>query len=210
MLLPASLEKAVWRELHALTVKAVSQNTTGGPPALQNVGDEQAFDLWVGGLVTNKAKLVDTTESVFHIPATMLTEPSQRTYEDGVSFAEGNELHLRKAISTYHRELGDNLDRAEMRNQRQRVQGKATFQFWTDVERRVSDLLAVAENPTVLGVDKSWHKTDWGRTVWRLTLVAFDRACPRETARQIRAYALGRKALFAAPTQQQAEEETEP
>lgn len=209
VVLPASLEKAVWRELHALTVKAVGQDTNGGPAALQNVADEEAFDLWVGGLVTNKGKLVDTTVSAFHIPAAMLTEPSQRTYEKGVKFAEATELRLRKAVSTYHRELGNNLDRGEMREQRQRVQSKATFQFWTDVERRVSDLLAVAENPALLGLDKSWHKTDWGRAVWRAALAAFERACPHETARQIRAYALGRKALFAAPAQQQAQEETE-
>lgn len=209
VVLPASMEKAVWRELHALTVKAVNQHTNGGPPALQNVGDEQAFDLWVGGLVTNKAKLVDTTESVFHIPATMLTEPSQRTYEQGVKFAEDNEWGLHRAISVYHKELGDDLDRSEMRTQRKLVQGKATFQFWTDVEQHVTDLLAVAQEPALLRLERSWHKTDWGRAVLRAAFAAFDRACPHETARQIRAYALGRRTLFAAPTQQQAEEETE-
>jgi CRISPR system Cascade subunit CasA len=203
----ASLERAPWRELHSLTVKTISQNTNGGPLALQNLAGDTPFDLWVGGLAADQAKLLDTVESVFHVPAAMLTDAGQRTYEEGVRLAQDIEFRLRRAISTYHRELGDNLDRAEMRERRQRVQNKAMFHFWTDAERRVSDLLAVAENPALLGLNKSWRKTDWGWAVWRAALAAFERACPHETARQIRAYALGRKALFVVPTQPQAEEE---
>ena len=37
VILPASVEKAAWRELHALTVIAVDKNSNGGPAALQNV-----------------------------------------------------------------------------------------------------------------------------------------------------------------------------
>lgn len=207
-LLRASLEKAPWRELHSLTVKTISQNTNGGPLVLQNLAGDAPFDLWAGGLVADQAKPLDTVESVFHVPAAMLTDAGQRTYEDGVGLAQDIEFRLRRAVSVYRKELGGNLDRGEMREQRQRVQSKATLQFWTDVERRVSDLLAVAENHALLGLDRSWHKTDWGRAVWRASLAAFERTCPHETARQIRAYALGRKALFAAPIQQQAEEET--
>jgi len=211
VVLNASLDKAPWRELHSLTIKSIAQNTNGGPAMLLNLTGDQPFDLWVGGAIPNsKGGVVDEViESMFHVPAAMLTEPSQRTYEQGAKFAEAAELRLRKAVSTYHREIGDNLDRAEMRKQRGRVQSKATFQFWTDVEWRVSDLLAVAEEPALLGLDKSWHKTDWGRAAWRAAVAAFERACPHETTRQIRAYTLGRRALFETPAQQHAEEETE-
>ena len=71
-LIRASVEKAAWRELHALTVKAAGDYGIGGPAALANVLGEKAFDIWVGGLVASRAKLVDTTESVFHVPAAML------------------------------------------------------------------------------------------------------------------------------------------
>lgn len=209
VVLRASLDRSPWRELHSLTVKTISQNTNGGPLALQNISGDQPFDLWVGGLVADQAKLLDTLESVFHVPAAMLTDPGQQIYEDGVGLAQDLEFRLRRAVSIYHKELGDNLDRAEMREQRRRVQSKATFQYWTDAERCVSDLLAVVENPTVLGLDKAWHKTDWGKATWRAALAAFDRACPYETARQIRAYALGRQALFATPANRQPAKESE-
>ncbi len=206
--LRASLDKAAWRELHSLTVKAISQVSNGGPLALQNVSDDEPFDLWVGGFVADQAKLVDTLESVFHVPATMLHDPNQRTYEAGVKHAEDVEFRLRRAVSVYHKELGDNLDRAEMRERRQQVQSKAAFQFWTDVERHVSDLLAVADDLAMLGLDNSWRKTAWGQSVRRAAHAAYERACSHETSRQIRAYALGLKTLLPAPTGQ-AEVETE-
>lgn len=207
--LRSSLDRAPWRELHSLTVKTVSQNSNGGPMALQNVLANQEFDLWVGGLVADQAKLLDSVESVLHIPAAMLTEPSQKAYEQGVTFAKDTEFRLRRAVSVYHKELGDNLGRPEMREQRQRMQSKATFQFWTDAERHVNDLLIVAESPALLGPDGAWHKTEWGKALWRAVRTSFDLACPHGTARQIRAYTLGRQALSAPPADRQTKKETE-
>jgi len=208
VVLRASIEEAPWRELYALTVKAVSQKP-GGPVALQNISeDEQAFDLWVGGLVANKAKPVDTAESVFHIPAAMLKEMSQRVYEMGVGFAKTTEFRVKRAVSIYHKELGDDLGRPEMKNRRQQIQGNATAQFWTDIEQAVSRLLEVAAAPKSVGLKFEWHKTVWGQFVWRAALAAYERACPHETSRQLCAYALGLKTFFAAPAKH-AEVETE-
>jgi CRISPR system Cascade subunit CasA len=202
VVLQTSIEKSAWRELHALTVKAISQNSNGGPAALQNISGDEAFDLWVGGLVANKAKPVDTTEAVFHIPATMLRETSQMAYEEGVKWAEGTEFRVMRAVSAYHKELGDNLDRPEMRNRRHQIQTNAAPQFWTDIESGVPGLLEVAAHPESLGLNREWHKTQWGHFVWRAACAAYERSCPHETPRQIRAYALGLKALWAAPIQQ--------
>jgi CRISPR system Cascade subunit CasA len=199
VVLQASTEKAAWRELHALTVKGVSQDTNGGPAALQNISDEEAFDLWVGGLVANQAKPVDTTESVFHIPAAMLTETSQKAYEGGVRLAEHIEFQVMRAVSVYHKELGDNLDRPEMKNRRYQVQGKAAAQFWTDIEYAVPRLLEVAAAPWSLDLNADWHKTAWGQSVFRAARMAYERACPHATPRQIRAYAMGLKTLFSTP-----------
>jgi CRISPR system Cascade subunit CasA len=199
VVLRVSMDKAPWRELHALTVKAVSQASNGGPAALQNISDREAFDLWVGGLVCKQAKPLDTIESVFHVPAAMLAETSQMAYEKGVSWAEGAWYRVRRAVSVYHRELGDNLDRPEMKHRRQRIQSNAAAQFWTDIESAVSSLLEIAVAPEALGLTVEWHKTAWGKSTRRAASVAYEIACPHETPRQIRAYALGLKQLFAAP-----------
>jgi CRISPR system Cascade subunit CasA len=197
--LGVSLDRAPWRELSALAVRRVGRDTNGGPLALQNLPENQPFDLWVGGLVADKAKLLDTVEAVFHVPAGMLTETGQRVYEDGVQHASDMEFRLRRAISTYHKELGNNLDRAEMLDQRKRIQTKATFQFWTDVERGVPQLFEVVASPENWPAKDAWSQTIWGKAVWTATNRALDVACARETPRQLRAFTLARQALFRSP-----------
>ncbi len=121
---------------------------------------------------------------------------------------ETTEFRVRRAVSVYHRELGDNLDRPEMKNRRRQIQSNAAAQFWTDIESAVPHLLEVAAAPESLGLKSEWHKTAWGQSVWRAARTAYERACPHETPRQIRAYALGLKTLFDAPAEH-AEVETE-
>ena len=204
VVLSGSLDRGLWRELHSLTVKGASQSTPGGPPALQNVSGEKELDLGVGSLVDDKAKPLDTTESVFHVPSAMLTDASQRIYEDGVKHADNVAFLVKRAVSVCHKELGDDLDRREMRDRRQRIQEKATSQFWTDIEQEVSRLLEVVAAPESLGLHAEWHWTPWGQCVGRAAHAAYESACPRETPRQIRAYVLGRRALFAAPVEEPA------
>ena len=128
--------------------------------------------------------------------------PRQMVYEEGVTLANVVEFQVRKSVSVYHRELGDNLDRPEMRNRRQQIQGNATAQFWTDIESAVPGLLEVAARPESLSLDHQWHGTVWGRSVWHAARAAYERSCPHETPRQIRAYAIGLKTLIVAPAQQ--------
>lgn len=213
--LGASLDRALWRELYSLTVKRIGPEI-GGPLALKNLVDlpaDAAFDLWIGALVTDKGKaalVLDTIESVFHVPGCMLGDDgnAQRIYENGVRWAEQTEQRVKQAVSAYRKELGDNLDRPEMRNRRQQIQSSAAAQFWTDIEQAVPRLMEVAYAPESLGLNSEWHKTAWGQSVWRAARAAYEHACPHGTPRQIRAYALGLQTLFAAPAEQ-AEVETE-
>jgi hypothetical protein len=60
---------------------------------------------------------------------------------------------MKRAVSAYHKELGDNLDRPEMKNRRQQVQSNAAGQFWTDIERAVPRLMEVAAAPREPGAE---------------------------------------------------------
>ena len=106
-----------------------------------------------------------------------------------------------RAVAVYHKELGDKLDRPEMKTRRQQIQSNAGARFWTEVEQALPHLLGVAEKPEKLGQPPEWHKTDWGKAVSSAMRAAVERACPHETPRQIRAYALGLKTLFTAPAE---------
>lgn len=196
----ASLEKSLWRELHALTVIGAEKDGNGGPLALRNLPGDKDFDLWAGGLIAaGNGKLIDTVESVFHVPSAMLNEPSQKVYEEGVQLAERVGSRLRRAVSAYHKELGDNLDRSEMRTRRNRIQAKATSRFWTEIENAVPQLLVIAEQPSALGLKGQWGSTEWSKGIWRTARRAYEHACPNGTPRQMRAYSLGLKVLFTSP-----------
>lgn len=212
VVLSGSVERAPWRELHALTVKATSQTTNGGPAALEHISNEKTFDLWVGAFLANKAKPIDTTESVFCIPGAMLWDPAQNAYEKGVRLAENASYKVMRGVSVYHKELGDSLDRPEAKNRRRQIQYNAVSRFWTDIEMSVSLLMQVASGDTYPGTDDDWHNTSWGQAVWRAARAAYEHACHRETTRQIRAHALGLNAMFAASAenpQKETEEEVE-
>jgi CRISPR system Cascade subunit CasA len=70
ILFRAELDKAIWRELHALSI-ARTKDSVGGALALANLPENEACDLWIGAFVTDKAQILDTLESVCHLPAGM-------------------------------------------------------------------------------------------------------------------------------------------
>ena len=213
-LLRASIEKAAWRELHALTVKAISQDSNGGPAALVNAPDEGAFDLWVGGLVAEQG------QAGGHHRVGLPSCPRRdagRTEPEGIRkgrAARGSDVLSRQAgrLGLSPGSWETSWTDPELKNRRQQIQNKAGAQFWTDVEVSVPRLLEVAADLSSLGLNEEWHKTAWGQAVWRAARKAYERACPHETPRQIRAYALGLRELAAAPggrPEDEAEKEAE-
>jgi CRISPR system Cascade subunit CasA len=200
--LGASLDKAPWRELHALTVKSAFMKDAGGPLALNNLAGDQPFDLWVGALVADKAKVLDTVEGVYHVPATMLASTGQQRYADGVQFAEQTAWALKRAVTRYHAEIGDKLDRPDARNRRDALQNKATFQFWTQVERELPLLLAAVQSADPLPDATAWRRSRWGRIVSQAARLAYETACPHETGRQLQAFVKGLAVLFPNSTNQ--------
>jgi CRISPR system Cascade subunit CasA len=196
--LRASLERALWRELSAITVKTLDATSNGGPLALNHLSREEAFDLWVGGLVASEAKVLDVVEAVFHVPAAMLQTTGQQCYEKGVKFAEDAAGNLGQAVAAYHRALGDSLDRGEARGRRDALRSKAAFQFWTQAERDVPLLLAAVASENRPADAASWAQSDWGRAIHSFAREAYELACPRQTARQMQAFVSGLAVLFPA------------
>ena len=194
--LGASLDKAPWRELHALAVQSAFMKDAGGPAALNNLAGDQAFDLWVGALVADKAKVLDTVEGVYHVPATMLASTGQQRYADGVQLAEQTAWALKRAVTRYHAEIGDKLDRPDARNRRNALQNKATFQFWTQAERELPLLLAAVQSADPLPDATAWRRSGWGQTVNHAARLAYETACPHETGRQLQAFVKGLAILF--------------
>ena len=184
-LLPASTGRGIWRQLHAITVKRrADADNTAGPLALSLNAFRQDSALWIGAFVTDKAKIEDLLEATYTVPPALFDPFGRAAYESGVKHAEGSESGVMKAIGAYASSLkidGPAYDRARQH-------------FWTRVEQSLGDLFTVAREltpPEQLG------DSPWGRAVRAAAIEAYERSCPRRTPRQIQAYALGLRHLFA-------------
>jgi CRISPR system Cascade subunit CasA len=202
--LSGDLKRALWRELHAITVvKRSDDNQLGGPFALGNASGRNSVDVVAGAMVYAPRKtttILDTVESVLHVPAAMFADTGLRLYQAGVAFAESWGRKLNWAVSACHRELHDELDKAEFRDRGNLVKQKAASHYWTAIEQRVPALLSVVEDPAQLRPEgeprDNWAVTDWGKALARAAREAYELACPRETPRQLKAYAFGLSVLF--------------
>ena len=183
--------KAIWRELPGLVMRRKA-GEPGGPISLTEIaeaGSAQALDIWVGALITDKASILDTVESVQHLPAGMLKDEGRLAYEAGVRFSEDEAAHLSEAARHYRKLL-------ELKPQGCPEANFASRRFWTDIELSVPLLKAAASS--LAGVEGEKHRAAWEKAIRRASSDALDAACPHETPRQQRAHALARRAMMAA------------
>jgi len=182
-LLPASTSRSFWRQLAAVSAQAKSGGgRVGGPRALARAKTNAETILWLGALVTGKAKIEDLVDSSYSLPPAMFSDWGRAAYERGVGHAEELERALLKSVKSYASSLkvvDAPYDRARQH-------------FWTRVEQELSELFAFAQNPAT---DDEIPGTPWGRAVQAAAREAYERSCPRQTPRQIQAYALGLRTL---------------
>jgi CRISPR system Cascade subunit CasA len=183
-LLSASLERSLWRQLPAVAVRRrATKDALCGPAALANLPDNTPASLWLGALVTDKAKIEDVVEGIYHIPAGMFKDLGRQTFEAGVAFAEGWEMALVFSVRTW----------AETLKLQPAPSDKARRHFWTAIEQHVPTLLALTDTP---GAAADFAATPWGKAVRTAAQEAYEFACPRQNPRQIEAFAKGRQQLF--------------
>jgi CRISPR system Cascade subunit CasA len=182
-LLPASTGRSLWRQLGPITVcRKSASDGISGPLALMHDIRSNEVGVWVGALVTDKAKIEDLVEGFHQIPRSMLEEVGRAAYERGVQHAEAAESALIQAVKQYAAEL-------KIGNP---AYGRARQSFWTRVEQSLPALFAVARERTT---DEELPKSQWGQAVQAAALDAYRQACPCQTPRQIQAHALGLRRL---------------
>ncbi len=184
-LLPTSTGRSIWRQLSAVTVKRVAAtDSVSGPLAMANVDQSRDCTLWAGALVTEKAKIEDLVESVYSVPGTLFTEIGRAAYEKAVQYAEAAESAAIQAVKIYSVSL----------NVASPGYDRARSAFWTLVEQNLSALFEVAR---VQIPPAQLPGCGWGRSVHAAAVQAYEHACPRQTPRQIQAYAAGLRRLHA-------------
>jgi CRISPR system Cascade subunit CasA len=196
-LLRASPARAIWRDLHTLTALQPDaggfQNTA---MVIQSHSRELAgsptIRLWTGELIKAKdAKIVDAVESSLSIPWAMFEPPARNAYRAGVEHADHvANRRLYGAVKRYWDALkhdGAPVDAA--RNH-----------YWHALDQCSGILLADAKLDPALragrpGYGERGAGDAWTRVVARAARDAYEQTCPRETPRQLQAFAAGVKLL---------------
>lgn len=203
--LRADLNRAIWRDLPSLAVKRRSDGSRGAL-AWQRFPEDRPCDFWVGAVVTDrKAKVLNTIESVFALPANAGSEDFLTFYQGGVRFAEDWASALERGLSAYRLALGDNLGRSQAQKRATLMRQHAAAHFWTAIEAAVREVLIplAARPPDDLKCDPPYcldydqPASRWGPIVRRAAEDAFALACPQATARQAAAFGAGRRMMLA-------------
>ncbi len=192
--LSARLDRAIWRDLHSLTVLHQSgKDEQGAPMTLACHWPRLGNDLriWTGALVTDlKAKIYDTMESTITVPAAMFGTEGRSTYEAGIAFADQQSKNLFGALKQYGEQFKNDTPPIEA----------AQRHFWNAVEQSLPVLLQIVRNPSLLG-DASFGEStdDWTEAIRRAARAAYDHYCPNLTPKQLQAYATGLRSLYPKP-----------
>lgn len=182
-LLPASTGRSLWRQLGPITVRNRSgRDPISGPLALRHEIRSESIGLWMGALVTDKAKIEDLIEGFYKVPHSMLDPFGRAAFERGVQYAESTESALIQAVKQF----------AEVLKVAKPAYERARQHFWTRVEQSLPALFAIARELTP---EVELPGSVWGRAVQAAALDAYQQVCPSKTPRQIHAHALGLRRL---------------
>lgn len=195
-LLAVTPGKALWRELHALVAHRNKDNVGGFWAApLANIEGASGRDIVVAGMARDQAEVVDTLESIYHIPQALQHAPGQQVYEQGVKYAEDISRKLGWAVDTYREKIdGGWTGRLKGAGAGKvgllvKLRQKAFILYWTAAEHNLPLLFACVES---LGSDAfSATQKAWGKALFIAARQAYAATCAPQTPRQHRAFALG-------------------
>lgn len=185
-LLSCRLDKAVWRDLHCIAVfKQAAAEATAAPLNLLERHRRQSgsLSIWTGGVIADQGKIIDTIESTFTIPTKMMDEDGRGLYASGVEFAERQRGRLYAAVKTY----------SETMKSTTLPISSAQRHYWHALDRDYEVLLDLVREGSPLRFEERGNP--WSDLVRMAARMAYEHACPRQTPRQIQAFAAGLKKL---------------
>lgn len=192
--------KALWRELTALVAKR-SADGAGGPLTLRTLQEGESCDLIVAALARDQATIVDTIESVFHVPSALRLAEGTAAYEAEVKTAETMASRLGWAVETYRKEIdhgweGRLKSAGPKKGELQvKLHSLATTHYWTTVEKNLSLLMNHIE---AIGTDEIPPTREaWRKMLFAAACEAYRLSCGQATPRQMRAFIKGWQKLTA-------------
>ena len=191
ILLKARISEAIWRDLSCITV--IQQAEASAPLTFRShfreLG-ENYVSFWSGELVKTKGKILDTVESVFTVPFELFKPIGQRRYQSGVNFSEGMSKRVCDAVKVYYAKLKQNSPPTDSTKRH----------FWSLLDQQSNTLLLLLKGISTEDDPMGAAKFGEGKDAWTIAVrsagrAAYEQICPRQTPRQLQAYAAGLRVL---------------
>ena len=192
VLLRATLGKGIWRDLHCITV--IQKGELHAPMTFRShiqAQDDGLVSFWTGELIKAKdAKILDAVESVFTVPYQLFTPSGQNRYQAGVTFAEDFSRRIYGAVKTYFTTLMQDSAPTD----------SAQRHFWSLLDQQSNTLLLLLKGIGTEDDPMGAAKFGEGKDAWTIAVraagrAAYEQVCPRQTPRQLQAYAAGLRVL---------------
>lgn len=184
--------ESMWRNLHVILALGKFQITDReAPKQMTNLMslDGESFNLWGGGnLYTDKYNHIDSCQSWIHIPRGMLESRSLDRYSKGVQYTNDMCKHLCKVIEKYREELGMEKSNVSF------IAG-IKMKYWHLLDGISSKLVEFSMDYTNTSQYKD-SDNPWSATVRKAMSDIFEKSCPVESAKQIKAYCNAKGKLF--------------
>ncbi|YCM44049.1 type I-E CRISPR-associated protein Cse1/CasA [Verrucomicrobiaceae bacterium 227] len=199
-LLPARLDRSLWRDLHSLTALRVGMTGNDfnehSAPVLRSQEERLRSGkakLWTGTLIdSGQAKFLDAIESTFTVNHALFTPAGHNIYSSGTDHAETVSKKLYGAIKTYGSSLSNEKPPIE----------EGQKHFWHVLDQTHRTLIALAGDPESTrgkpAIGSPGAEDEWTKAVRQAALDAYQTVCPATSPRQIQAYAAGIKPLMRA------------
>jgi CRISPR system Cascade subunit CasA len=191
-------DKGAWRELPALLVKRAEEKTSiGGSWSINFLHRDTDCDLIVSGLAKDRASIIDTSESVYHIPSSLRSPTGLDAYEHQIFFAEHLASKLGRAVETYRKVIDAYWERRVKQDHeaKNKLRAVATIHFWTSAEANIGLLIDCFR---AFGADEFDFKIKkWQSLLYRAAEESYIITCGQETPRQLRAFIKGWGVLHA-------------
>lgn len=186
--------KALWRELAAIIAKRKAGEPSG-PLSLNAIQDGKECEVHVAALARDQATIIDTVESVFHVPSRLRAVEGTAAYETEVKAAESVASQLACGVDTYRGEIDRGWEgrlksagptKGELKA---KLHAHATTHYWTIVEKNLPRLMAHID---AIDSDAAIPtREEWRRMLFDAAHEAYSVACGKETPRQMRAFVRG-------------------
>lgn len=171
----AAITRDLWRNLSAILLERMNDNDK--PALFNNNNLPQVFNLWLGALVADKAKLLGTMEENFiQLPRTVMQTAVLNKMQKMLDVAERGRNALAFAMGSYlmAMEIKDSGERA-----------KASSLFWSHMLCMKGEYVSLAMRS--VGGDEAALRS-WMSHICSSARSAFNAIVPHHTTRQLQAW----------------------